>query len=102
MFRGRSLSTSLLSICAVFFAVVHYNGLRHGTPLTRSAILCPGQSPRSPIYKNVDEGSFFELTGFNRRSFAILVNLLFPNPVWRQFDRPRLKRHARFMNIIFK
>jgi len=37
MFRRKSLSTSLLSICAVFFAVVHYNSLRQRTPLTRSA-----------------------------------------------------------------
>ena len=90
MFRRRSLSTSHLSICAVFFAVVHYNSLRQRTPLTRSAILRPGQSPWNHIFENADEGSFLELTGFNRLSFGILVNILFPNPVRRQFGKPRL------------
>jgi len=33
------------------------------------------------MYENADEGSFLELTGFNRRSFGVLVNILFPNLV---------------------
>jgi len=73
------------------FCCGHYNGLRQRrSPLPRSAIINPGQLPWHHIYQNEDEDSLLELSGFNRRSFGILVNILFPNPVRRQFDRPHL------------
>jgi len=46
--------------------------------------------PWNHTYENADEGSFLELTEFNRRYFGILVNILFPNPVRRQLGRPHL------------
>ena len=39
---------------------------------------------------NADEGSFLELTGFSRSSFALLLQVLFPNPTPQIFARPRL------------
>jgi len=39
------------------------------------------------IFENSDEGSLLELTGFNRKSFGFLVNIIFPHLVWRQFRR---------------
>ena len=37
---------------------------------------------------NADEGSFLELTGFSRSSFALLLQVLFPNPTPQTFARP--------------
>ena len=46
--------------------------------------------PLKHIFENADEDSFLERTGFNHRSLGILVNILFPNSVRRQFGRSRL------------
>jgi DDE superfamily endonuclease len=90
MFRKRSLIASNISICAVFLAVVHNNSLRVRTYLTRSAILHPTLSPWQNIWANADPISFLELTGFNRRSFNILLHVLFPVPNPQQYGRRRL------------
>ena len=58
----------------------------------------PAQSPWHHIYESADEGSF---TGFNRRSFGIVVNILFPNPFMSQFGRPRLDDKNRLGSYLF-
>jgi hypothetical protein len=67
-----------------------YNSLRRRSLLTRSAILLPGQSPWMHIWDKADDGSFLELTGFDRHSFDVLVQVLFPTPVNQIMGRPRL------------
>ena len=90
MFRNRNIITPIITVCAVFLAVVQYNSLRRTTRLTRTAILYPGQSPWNHILENADQRSFLELTGFNRGTFTLLLHVLFPDPIIQQFGRPRL------------
>ena len=89
MFRNRNIITPIITVCAVFLAVAQYNSLRRRTRLTRTAILYPGQSPWNHILGNADQRSFLELTGFNRGTFTLLLQFLFPDPIIQHFGRPR-------------
>ena len=90
MFRRRNIFLSLVNVCAVVYSVMYYNSLRRRSFLTRTAILLPGQSPWLHIWENADDASFLELTGFDRYSFNLLVQVLFPNPHVQVMGRPRL------------
>jgi len=90
MFRNRNIISPIITVCAVFLAVVQYNSLRRRTRLTRTAILYPGQSLWNHILENANQRSFFELTGFNRGTFTLLLHVLFPGPIIQHFGRPCL------------
>ena len=86
----RNMISSLVSVCAVIYAVVHYNSIRQRTKLTRTAILIPAASPWKYIWDNADDASFLELTGFSRHFFNLLLQVLYPDPIAQVFGRPRL------------
>ena len=90
MFRRRNIFLSLVNVCAVVYSVMYYNSLRRRSFLTRTAILLPGQSPWLHIWENADDASFLELTGFDRYSFNLLVQVLSPDPQVQVMRRPRL------------
>jgi DDE superfamily endonuclease len=90
MFSKRNILLPMLNVCAIIYFVIQYNNLRRRSTLTRTAILLPGQSPWIHILENADDGSFLELTGFDRLAFAHLLQVLFPNPLPQHMGRPRL------------
>ena len=56
--------------------IFYYNGLRTRHYLTRQGVVPPGLSPWSHLLLNADNGSFLEITGFDRPTFMLLVQCL--------------------------
>ena len=64
-------------IVFLYAAVMWYNSLRQRSRLTRSAIIQSDCSPWKRLFMFGDEGSFLEMTGFNRDAFIRLKSYLF-------------------------
>jgi hypothetical protein len=66
-----------LLVFTVVAAIIAYNSCRNRTKLTRKAILLPNLSPWPHLYCFGDDGSFLEITGFDRVTFNRLLATLF-------------------------
>ena len=69
-----------LDLCLLLFLFIlikYHNSIRNRSYLTRNAVLSPSASPWKRLLEFADEGSFLNVTGFNRLAFAELVSVLF-------------------------
>ena len=81
-----AVSMMLLKFCFMICCAIEHNNSRFRTRrfLTRSAVNCPRESAWSKLLKDGDNSSFLNLTGFDRSTFSILVDL------WKIDERPRV------------
>ena len=74
---------------------VVYNSCRNRRKLKREALLKPKFSAWNRLYCKGDDGSFLELTGFNKKTFKLLLKDLFDEePVRAKVGRPRMLDNA--------
>jgi len=66
------------AVAVVALLLMQYNRARERSRLTRSAILAPAASPWRRLFLYGDENSFLTMTGFNRETFKLLVQLVPP------------------------
>ena len=69
-----------LSIKVVIYlgAILVYNSLRKRSKLSRLALLSPRESAWNRLMKYGDDQSFLEMTGFNRKIWVKLEDIIFP------------------------
>ena len=66
-----------LYVAASVSMLVYYNSIRRRHYLTRTGILPTSVSPWRHLYENGDDGSFLNLTGFNRDAFEEMYEYLY-------------------------
>ena len=65
-----------------------YNSLRVRNEITKCALNKPRFSAWRRLYKYGDNSSFISMTGFDRKSFQLLLDLIFPHIGGKRRGRP--------------
>lgn len=79
--------------------IILYNRCRTRHQLKRQALVHPNVSPWKRLYNFGDDISFLNLTGMNRPSFHLLLQILFPHNVVKK-GRPNLLDHAGKLGLL--
>lgn len=66
-------------ISTIMAAIYAYNSFRNRHYLTRSGLQHPKFSSWATLHRHADDGSFLHITGFSRKAFEKLKNILFGN-----------------------
>ena len=67
-----------LAIVLLIVTILHHNNIRFNHFLRRKALVHPRFSPWARLLNCGDESSFLALTGFNYRSFNLMLDILKP------------------------
>ena len=77
--RRRRVKQRQLMLVALMVLTIHlHNSSRNRSYLLRSALVSHHDSAWTHLYYHADDGSFLNITGFNRASFNFLVTAVFP------------------------
>ena len=71
----------VITIALIYGIVLVYNSLRRRSKLHRQGVVPPGLSAWNYLFRNGDDSSFLNITGFDRATFEMLHFLLYPQVV---------------------
>ena len=89
---------SLMKLLLLVHFIQMYNNIRERHYLTRRAIVAPRLSAWQHLLSYADEGSFFDVTGFNFASFRSLVTIVFDDELSDELQGRRKRGRPRSLD----
>jgi hypothetical protein len=87
-------------VCFIIGFIVAYNNERKRSNITREALILPKFAPWRTLLLKGNDSSFLSITGFSKKAFWKLVQVVFEDEETKKTGRPRLFKNEDKIGLV--